>query len=129
MVESRSVDQQKNDMQIFYSPNDCVYFSLGVLNKQKFTMALLDLTTIRVLMDNERLLMLDDGLKSYLVRVSTHKLKLDAMKSNYDTAFHISGNNMNVAYEQENDTKNNFPSVREFTAFNKQRDLFYNILR
>lgn len=138
--------------------NNCVYFSLGVLNKQKHILALLDITTIKVLLDNERLLEFNEYIKEFLLKTYSHKLKMESLKRTHDISFKPSlygaggmgrgadgnstaridggegvggsiGNNINVFYQQENDTKDNFPSMKEFMAFRKQRDCFCNILR
>lgn len=143
--------------------NNCVYFSLGVLNKQKHILALLDITTIKVLLDNERLLEFNEYIREFLLKTYSHKLKLESLKRTHDISFKPSlyggaggmgggvgggavgnnmaridggeggggsiGNNINVFYQQENDTKDNFPSMKEFMAFRKQRDCFCNILR
>lgn len=146
---------------ILKTVNNCVYYSLGVLNKQKHILALLDITTIKVLLDNERLSEFNENIKEFLFDAYTHKLKLESLKRNHDISFKPSsssfpipygigmssgrtdggicdvggstggggGNNINVFYQQENDTKDNFPSIREFMAFRKQRDCFCNILR
>ena len=109
--------------------NNCVYFGLGVLSKQKHVLGLLDTTSIKVLLENDRLTQFAVGIKDMLFRVYSHKMRLESSLSRpLDNSFKV-GNGLKVFYQQEQDTKMNFPSDREFGAFKKQRDAFYGILR
>lgn len=114
---------------IFKNIHNCVYFSAGVLSKQKHLLMLLDITTIKVLMDNERLMEHSECMREFLTNVYAHKLQLDSVKcSNHDVSFKQGGGN-NVFYQEDDDTKEHFPSMREFSSFKSQRDGFYNVLR
>lgn len=114
---------------IFKNINNCVYFSAGVLSKQKHLLMLLDITTIKVLMDNERLMEYSECIREFLANVYTHKLQLDSVKcSNHDVSFKQGGGH-NVFYQEDNDTREHFPSMREFSSFKNQRDGFYSVLR
>lgn len=114
---------------IFKNIHNCVYFSAGVLSKQKHLLMLLDVTTIKVLMDNERLMEHSECMREFLTNVYAHKLQLDSVKcSNHDVSFKQGGGN-NVFYQEDDDTKEHFPSMREFSSFKNQRDGFYNVLR
>lgn len=103
--------------------NNCIYFALETLNKQKYLLALLDTTTLKVLIDNERLMTLNVNLQNYLKSILSHKLSLDSVTN--DLSFSLGS----AFFQQENDSKLNFPTDREFAAFKKQRDMFYTILR
>lgn len=103
--------------------NNCIYFALETLNKQKYLLALLDTTTLKVLIDNERLMTLNVNLQNYLKSILSHKLSLDSVTN--DVSFSLGS----ALFQQENDSKSNFPTDREFAAFKKQRDMFYTILR
>lgn len=123
--DSASVQDQLN--RIFGNAQNCVYFSMGVLRTQTHVLLMLDLTTIRVLLQNERLGKCNETTRHLLscaydkrVRIISH----DTMGRQLDKV-----SSMNVSYQQDIDTKHNFPSSREFGAFNKQRDMFYQILR
>ncbi len=114
---------------IFKNIHNCVYFSAAVLSKQKHLLMLLDVTTIKVLMDNERLMEHSECMREFLTNVYAHKLQLDTVKcSNHDVSFKQGGGH-NVFYQEDDDTKEHFPSMREFSSFKNQRDGFYSVLR
>lgn len=114
---------------IFKNIHNCVYFSAGVLSKQKHLIMLLDITTIKVLMDNERLMEHSECMREFLKNVFDTKLQLDSVKcSNHDVSFK-QGGGRNVFYQEDDDTKEHFPSMREFSSFKNQRDGFYSVLR
>lgn len=108
--------------------NNCVYFGLGVLKLQKIVLRLLDITTLKVLLDNERLTTLDNDTKDLLTQIYAHKVQLESVNQDHNTSFKNSSS-MKVFYQQDDDTRDNFPSSTEFAAFKKQRDGFYNIMR
>lgn len=108
--------------------NNCVYFGLGVLKLQKHVLRLLDTSSIKVLLDNERLTTLDATIKDDLMTVYAHKMQLESSLHGHDSAFKVHNSSMKVFYQQEQDTQINFPSSREFATFKKQRDTFYSIL-
>jgi codanin-1 len=121
-------------MTVLKNLNNCVYFALHALARQKCLLASLDNTTIKVLIDNERLSNLSRNLHGFLREIHSHKIQLDSGDNGtlFEASSNFGGNNNslnNVFYQQENDTKENFPSEREFGAFKKQRDAFYIILR
>lgn len=140
------VDINTNTVTIAYSLlkniNNCVYFGLGVLQLQRSILHLLDITSIKVLLENERLTTLAATIKDDLMKVYSHKMQLERSLRSHDTSYGGSGggdggagslfgihnSSMKVFYQQEQDTQINFPSVREFGAFKKQRDTFYSIL-
>ncbi|XP_031618748.1 protein disks lost [Contarinia nasturtii] len=112
--------------------NNCVYFGMGVLQLQKNILRMLDVTSIKVLLENERLTTLDLTIKDDLMSVYTHKMQLERLLRTHDTlnssmALLGPNNSMKVFYQQEQDTQMNFPSARESAAFKKQRDHFYSI--
>lgn len=117
--------------------NNCVYFGIGVLQLQCSILRLLDITSIKVLLENERLTTLNATIKDDLMKVYSHKMQLErSLRSSHDTSHSVSSSILNVAhsgsikvfYQQEQDTQINFPSTREFAAFKRQRDTFYSIL-
>jgi codanin-1 len=125
-----------NDSQnVFKNFNNCVYFALETLNYQRYLLASLDASTIRVLLENERLLTLKPQLIEFLRAIHLYKVKLENEERSYgnrgidENGFGGNFNNKNVFYQQESDTRDNFPSEKSFTAFRKQRDMFYSILR
>lgn len=121
-----SANQQLIDT--FRNVNNCVYFGIGVLKYQKHTLCLLDTTSMKALLENERLNKFEQTLKDDLCRAYAHKTQLRSQSiASHDTSFQI-GQSMQVYYQQEHDTKMNFPSDQEFRAFKKQRDDFYAIL-
>lgn len=117
--------------------NNCVYFSLGELKLQCSILRLLDITSIKVLLENERLTTLNATIKYDLMKVFSHKMQVKrSLCSTYNTTHSVSSSILNVAhngnikvlYQQGQDTEINCPSIREFDAFKKQRDTFYSIL-
>ncbi|XP_058819510.1 protein disks lost isoform X2 [Topomyia yanbarensis] len=112
--------------------NNCIYFAMGALNRQKNLLALLDSTSLKVLIENERIAVHNQSLNSFLRDVYTQKLQLDCSGQKLlDGSMNIinSGSGINVFYQQEADTREHFPSDREFGAFKKQRDAFCTIYR
>lgn len=123
-------DSSISDLEnILKNLNNCIYFALGVLNTQRHILALLDTTTLKVLIDNERLGQLDSNFKVFLQSIQSHKVKLETTKISENNSFKLNNKINNVFYQEENDTKENFPSENEFAGFKKQRDMFYMILR
>lgn len=116
--------------------NNCIYFGLGVLKSQTNILRMLDVISLKVLLENERLTTLDRAMKDSLMAVYTHKIQLERVFRAHDTFNNTSSNSMAVAsscsmkvfYQQDEDTQINFPTSRESVAFKKQRDHFYSIL-
>lgn len=112
--------------------NNCVYFAMEVLNRQRTLLALLDSITLKVLIENERIASLNQPLHGYLKEVHGQKLQLDSSGQRMlDGSVKLAngGSGTNVFYQQEADTKEHFPSEKEFGAFKKQRDAFCTIYR
>lgn len=111
--------------------NNCIYFGLGVIQLQKNILRMLDVTTIKLLLENERLTTMNVILKDDLMNVCSHKMQLQRVLHTRDTmnssGLLASNKSMKVFYQQEQDTQMNFPSTREWAAFKKQRDQFYSI--
>uniref|UniRef100_A0A182U6T9 Uncharacterized protein n=1 Tax=Anopheles melas TaxID=34690 RepID=A0A182U6T9_9DIPT len=118
---------------VLRSPHNCVYFATEVLHSQRTQLALLDSTSLRVVVENEQLGVLHPTLNGFLRDMLGQKMKLEnAFSSQQGTGggdLVPNSSITNVFYQQENDTKDHFPSSKEFNAFNKQRDLFYATLR
>uniref|UniRef100_A0A182VFW2 Codanin-1_C domain-containing protein n=1 Tax=Anopheles merus TaxID=30066 RepID=A0A182VFW2_ANOME len=118
---------------VLRSPHNCVYFAAEVLHSQRTQLALLDSTSLRVVVENEQLGALHPTLNGFLRDMLGQKMKLEnAFISQQGTGggdLVPNSSITNVFYQQENDTKDHFPSSKEFNAFNKQRDLFYATLR
>ncbi|XP_052864443.1 protein disks lost [Anopheles cruzii] len=113
---------------VLRSPHNGVYFATEVLHRQRMLLALLDCTSLRVVVENEQLAALQPPLTGFLRDVLARKLKLET-PGDPPGATTTSSSITNVFYQQENDTRDHFPSLKEFGAFNKQRDSFYAILR
>ncbi|XP_055684559.1 protein disks lost isoform X2 [Lutzomyia longipalpis] len=115
--------------EVFKSANNCVFFAFGVLNRQRKLLALLDAPTIRILLDYERISQLQESLHKFLTSVHRHKVQLISSQRANEGLGNVSVGQGNVFYQQENDTRENFPSAKEFAAFKNQRDGFYTILK
>lgn len=119
---------------LFRNAHNCVFFGCGVLDTQQHILMRLDLATLTVLLHNERLQRFaNDPLLARLRRIYNRRSELiaamAAARANSGGVLPLPKDAvLNVSYQQDIDTKNNFPSVREFGAFNKQRDQFYAIL-
>lgn len=109
---------------------NCIYFTTHTLIAQRNVLALLDITTIRVLIDNERIQQLP-VLFEHLKLFQQRKVQLEdvALTLAHKNQLNGSISGGNVFFQQETDNRDNFPSDREFGAFKKQRDMFYSILR
>lgn len=126
----------KNMENLLKNIHNSLYFAIKTLNYEKSVLAMLDNTTLKVLIDNERIKTLDLKLFEYLKHIHQCKSQLDgsfilsSQLNKYQQGF--DNNNISsssVLFQQENDGKCNFPSDKEFGAFKKQRDMFYSILR
>ncbi|XP_059616615.1 protein disks lost [Phlebotomus argentipes] len=127
-VEDKVKSSDLSPFNALKSANNCVYFVFGVLNRQRRLLALLDATTIKILLDNERISKFQEGLHKFLTTVHRHKVHLVSSQTSNHPG-NVSIGQGNVFYQQENDTRDNFPSDKEFSAFKNQRDGFYTILR
>lgn len=107
--------------------HNCIFFTGRILDNQKHNLALLDVKTINVLIDNKRIKELVSELYEHLRSIVQQKLQLEASVAMLSKT--NSANISKVVYFQlEDDNRDNFPSEREFLAFKKQRDMFYAIL-
>lgn len=123
---------EETEQPLLKNINNCIYFGLGVLKSQKNVLHMLDVVSIKVLLENERLTTLDSTIKDDLMSVYTHKMQLERLFRSHDTLNNITATSNNsqikVFYHQDEDTQINFPTSRESVAFKKQRDHFYSIL-
>ncbi|XP_055592421.1 protein disks lost [Uranotaenia lowii] len=128
-ISSDQSDESVNYFTILKNVNNCVYFALEVLQLQKSLLALLDSTSLKVLVENERINGLCPSLNGFLREIHGQKLQLDgSVQRMLDMSVKLV-NGGNVFYQQEADTKEHFPSDKEFGAFKKQRDAFCTIYR
>lgn len=123
--EILDTEDQVSHTNILKNLNNCIYFALSTLSRLKHLLIMLDVKTINILMKNDRIVMNDTELTKFLKGIFQYKSNLSSKL--------IEGNNVPgysyVFYQQENDSKGNFPSEREFGCFKKQRDMFYAILK
>lgn len=135
-IENEPIEQVLNQSQLkstieiasslLRNLHNTVFFAVQILNSQKQNLSLLDIMTIRVILDNEKTQELTGELHEYLKQAVQIKTRIDTSLQSHTNA----GNNLKqVFFQQETDNRDNFPSDREFGAFKKQRDLFYVILR
>lgn len=105
--------------------NNAIYFALTTLTRLKSLVVMLDVKTINILMKNERITCNDADLTRFLQSLFQYKSNISSKL--------IDGNNVPgysyVFFQQENDSKSNFPSEKEFGAFKKQRDMFFAIFK
>lgn len=123
--DSNKLQKFKHNLLLKTIPN-CIYFALGVLSLQKNLLSLLDTTTIKVLLDSERLPSLNPPLYEFLRTILTTKLNLVSKYLSGSRVEAQIGNS--VFYQEEHDTKQYYPSEKEFRIFKTQRDLFYSLL-
>ncbi|KAL5291691.1 CDAN1 family protein [Megaselia abdita] len=117
---------------VFKEFTNCVFFALEVLNRRRGILAVLDLSSLKVVIENNRITSSQPQLTSYLQTVYSKKSDLiESSRSNHhDTSFPSNSTVGNSVFlQQENDTRNNFSSDLEFANFRKQRDAFYAILK
>lgn len=129
--ETPKIDSTENFIDVstlLASPTNCVYFSINALHKQKHLLALLDIKSIGIVVENERISHLAPDLKQYLDHIFNEKKNLELIRSN-DNPFLTNQSFKNVHFQQEINSRTNFPSNNEFVAFKSQRDQFYKILK
>ncbi|XP_055638744.1 protein disks lost isoform X3 [Toxorhynchites rutilus septentrionalis] len=130
--KSSSTEPQQNDNDVnnlLKNLNNCIYFAMEVLNRQKAILAAFDSVTLKVLIENERIASLNLPLHGYLKEIHAQKLQLDSSSKRMHEGSFTMANGGNVLYQQEADTREHFPSEKEFGAFKKQRDAFCTIYR
>ncbi|XP_055372097.1 MATH and LRR domain-containing protein PFE0570w [Condylostylus longicornis] len=133
-IDSKLITHTMNDTNpelVLKNFINCLFYSLGVLKKQRNLLALLDIATLRVILDNELLKILGKDLRDFLQQIYNIKLNIENTRPKLELSTKINncGNFSNVSYQPDSDTSNNFTSLKESGAFKKQRDLFYVILR
>lgn len=137
---NKTEPERGSDFEVmFKEPMNGICFALAVLSKQRVKLlALLDLKTMRILIDNEQLRYFEEDLVHFLQQVYRIKSDLEVKYRNEYEGFKITNytkqegltkTNQSVFYQEEDDTRDNFPTQIEFGAFRKQRDAFYTILR
>lgn len=127
-----NIDHDTQDLNhVLKNINNCIYFALETLSKQKHLLFQLDATTIKVLINNDRLSTHKPELIKELTEVQQQKWVLEQERLGQEGNFMVNGSRglTHVFYQQENDTLEYFPTARESAAFRKQRDVFYQILR
>ncbi|XP_017089965.2 protein disks lost [Drosophila bipectinata] len=101
----------------------CVFFAAKLLESQQKLLLQLDRKTMGVLLQNERLSLLPQGMLQQL-EVSCQQ-KQDFSRGETPS----SSSQQNVYFHEEKDSRDNFPSENEFRAFKSQRDLFYKTFK
>uniref|UniRef100_A0A336MQR7 CSON002701 protein n=1 Tax=Culicoides sonorensis TaxID=179676 RepID=A0A336MQR7_CULSO len=122
MINNENVDLH---LIVLKNLNNCIYFALNTLSRLKSLLIMLDVKTLTVLIKNDRIVMNDENLTKFLKSIFQYKTNLASKTVEGDNAPGYSY----VFYQQENDSKGNFPTEKEFGAFKKQRDMFYAILK
>jgi codanin-1 len=115
---------------------NCIYWAGKTLGYQRAVLAQLDSTTLKVLIENERIRILNPKLFESLRQIHQAKSQLDAsmVRSNalrFNKYQQLDGNDSisSVFFQQDVDNRDNFPTDQQFGAFKKQRDIFYSIFR
>lgn len=112
------------EMYVLKNLHNCVYFSLEVLDIHRIYLVMLDTKTLKILLENDRITKFKANLMEGLQ--AAYNFKIHTPQTCFDTQAHSYSY---VFFQQENDSKENFPSEREFAAFKKQRDIFYAIFK
>ena len=110
---------------LFATVHNSVFFASVVLSHQVDLLCHLNYDTIIYLVENNRL---KEFCPENVIK-TLESYKAEA-RSNYDPINSSSINSLDsVRFQEETDSRNNFPNVKTFTDFKKQRDLFYELLK
>ncbi|XP_061429630.1 codanin-1-like [Lethenteron reissneri] len=105
----------------FHSVHNCVYFAVKVLEKLMGLLGCLDRSTLRSLLEHERVATFSPSLLEQLraaYGVSTARVITTPTSTI-----------LSVPFQPKTDNRANFPSNRSFQNFKKQRDVFYALIR
>ncbi|ESP02299.1 hypothetical protein LOTGIDRAFT_238027 [Lottia gigantea] len=121
--DTPSVNIDSEDMSLFVTVHNAVYFSVNVLQKQLNLLKYLDRSVIKLLAENKRLVDFSSELHSNLLELYTSSFSV----KKYPTCPRspIGG----VSFQADTDNRKNFPSDKLFHQFKKQRDMFYELIR
>ena len=110
---------------LFDSVHNSVFFASMVLSHQVHLLRHLNCDTIIYLVENNRL-------KEFCPEnvIETLESYKEEANRNFDPINSSSINSLeSVRFQEETDSRNNFPNDKTFTDFKKQRDLFYELLK
>ncbi|CAN0246597.1 unnamed protein product [Lampetra fluviatilis] len=115
------VDNDRPEPTYFQSVHNCVYFAVKVLEKLMGLLGCLDRSTLRSLLEHERVATFSPSLLEQLraaYGVSTARVITTPTSTI-----------LSVPFQPKTDNRANFPSNRSFQNFKKQRDVFYALIR
>ncbi|CAI8010262.1 Codanin-1, partial [Geodia barretti] len=114
---------------LFRTVENCVYFAVRVLYNIRNFLTALDTATLQLLSDNTRIKQLEPKLAAFL-SVALERAQTDVSSRGQSHVVPQSAlTNNRVPFQEDTDNLRNFPNMKVFHAFKKQRDSFYSILR
>ena len=116
----------------FSSLHNCVYFACNVLAKCVSLFTYFDRTTLRLMMENDRISQFNQTLVEQLgdlYNSRTIPSPVVGARGDRSLRSHQNVSFLTVSFQSETDNRSNFPSNASFHDFKKQRDKFYSLVR
>jgi len=130
-IESDATNQEEPG-KFFSTLHNCVYFSCNVLAKCVSLFTYFDRTTLRLMMENDRISHFNQTLVEQLGEVyNSRTIPSPVVGTRGDRSLRSQQNVsfLTVSFQSETDNRSNFPSNASFHDFKKQRDKFYSLVR
>ncbi|XP_030380089.1 protein disks lost [Scaptodrosophila lebanonensis] len=128
---SNSFSQEpESPLAILCQYKNCIYFAAKVLELQQSLLLQLDRKSLAMVLQNERLLLLPKSQHEEL-NLACQQKQLEQQQQlivSGDTGG-VKNSKLNVYYQHDKDSRDNFPTQSEFSAFKSQRDLFYKAFK
>ncbi|KAK6181105.1 hypothetical protein SNE40_009036 [Patella caerulea] len=122
-TESKTINEDLEDVSLFLTVHNAVYFSVSVLKKQLRLLKYLDKSVVKLLAENKRIVDFSPALQNDLMKLYEQS---SFIKS---SAFCPRSSIGGVSFQADTDNRKNFPNDRLFHLFKKQRDMFYELIR
>lgn len=107
---------------LFSSIHNLVYFSVKTIEELVDVFQIFDKATLKLLAEHRHISTFSPQLQLKLTELYRNKVEKPE-------EFYGGNAEVNVCFISDTDNRENFPNDQSFSAFRKQRDLFYEILR
>ncbi|XP_077285100.1 codanin-1 like protein dlt [Arctopsyche grandis] len=127
-LHSNEVKKLGNIEQLLDNVQNCIYFALGCLEKQRQLLNMvLDRHCLRLILQSDRIKIFSTDFADFLSLMHTQKTTVEEKVLENSSPEGLL--NRNVCFITDTDSADNFPSHQNFITFKSQRDGFYEILR